>query len=124
MEDGNRVQKISPNATINLDFKNLEHIQDSLFTGFVRPFDLSEAPLLHLKVISTEKEEHYLLFDMHHIISDGMSMSILTKEFSSLYNGDSLPPLRVHYKDYSEWLTARDLTTQKEYWTSLVKYTN
>ena len=53
---------------------------------------------------------------MHHIISDGMSMGILAKEISKLYNGEELKPLRVQYKDYSEWMRTRDLSNQKEHW--------
>ena len=44
-----------------------------------------------------------MMFDMHHIISDGVSMDIFMKELSALYEGKTLPPLKLQYKDYSEW---------------------
>jgi hypothetical protein len=61
-----------------------------------------------------------LMIDMHHIISDGISHGILAEEFFALYNGRELPPLKLQYKDYSEWQeTPRQknaLAKQEEYW--------
>ncbi|MCY9614637.1 condensation domain-containing protein, partial [Paenibacillus thiaminolyticus] len=42
-------------------------------------------------------------FDMHHIISDGTSISILVDEFAKLYAGAALEPLKLQYKDYAVW---------------------
>ncbi|WP_281944493.1 non-ribosomal peptide synthetase, partial [Paenibacillus tyrfis] len=65
-------------------------------------------------------DRHLLLIDMHHIISDGVSMGILTKEFIRLYEGDQLPPLRIQYKDYAAWqqgeVHSRRLRKQEAYW--------
>ncbi len=55
---------------------------------------------------------------MHHIISDGFSINIIMKEFSALYHEQALEPLSVQYKDYSEWMQARDLNKQREFWLS------
>ena len=71
---------------------------------FVRPFDLSKAPLLRATVIIEDHRPAYLMADMHHIISDGVSMTILREEFQKLANNQHLPPLRVQYKDYAQWL--------------------
>ncbi|MGQ3482135.1 condensation domain-containing protein, partial [Paenibacillus sp. TY11] len=76
---------------------------------FVRPFDLQVAPLLRVSLLDLgiqggEQEQQYLMMlDMHHIISDGVSTGVLTKEFVRLYSGEVLPPLRVQYKDYAIW---------------------
>ncbi|OPY27897.1 MAG: Acetyl-coenzyme A synthetase [Methanobacterium sp. PtaU1.Bin242] len=40
---------------------------------------------------------------MHHIISDGTSINILMQEIISLYEGKSLPTLKIQYKDYAVW---------------------
>ncbi len=70
---------------------------------FVRAFDLGQAPLFRIELIELEVDRHVLLFDMHHIITDGTSMGILVQEFSSLYAGVDLPDLLIQYKDYSDW---------------------
>lgn len=87
---------------------------------FIRKFDLSQAPLLRAGVFRVSPETHYLLVDMHHIISDGTSRSILLREFIELYQGHTLPELRVQYKEFSAWqnalLTTGKLKAQEEYW--------
>jgi hypothetical protein len=74
-----------------------------LSSEFIRPFDLSQAPLLRVGLIKTREQEHLLMVDMHHIISDGTSISIFVKEFNILYGDGELPGPKVHYKDYVEW---------------------
>ncbi|MCH7324068.1 condensation domain-containing protein, partial [Solibacillus sp. MA9] len=87
---------------------------------FIKPFDLEKAPLLRVSVLSPEKDRHIMLFDMHHIISDGVSMSILAKEFSKLYAGEDLEELKVQYKDYSSWQlnkrNSEEYRNQEKYW--------
>ncbi|PNQ78064.1 condensation domain-containing protein, partial [Paenibacillus sp. F4] len=95
---------------------------------FVRPFDLQAAPLLRVALVDLgvqgegEKQEpqHLLMLDMHHIISDGASMGVLTDEFVRLYSGEELSPLRIQYKDYAVWQQTeaqRDwIKRQEAYW--------
>ena len=51
---------------------------------------------------------------------DGTSIGIFMKEFMSLYNGLELAPLRIQYKDFSEWqnkqLKSEKAKKQEEYW--------
>ncbi|MCP4219702.1 MAG: amino acid adenylation domain-containing protein, partial [bacterium] len=58
--------------------------------------------------------------DMHHIISDGVSHKILAREFLQLYNGETLPPPTLQYKDFSQWHygpAQQDLIKkQEQYW--------
>ncbi len=87
---------------------------------FIRPFDLSQAPLLRVGVIKLEEDKHILMVDMHHIISDGISHNILIKDFTALYTGDHLPPLKFQYNDYSEWQNSQKekerIKQQELYW--------
>ncbi|MEL7146378.1 MAG: amino acid adenylation domain-containing protein, partial [Bacteroidota bacterium] len=71
--------------------------------SFVRPFDLSTGPLLRVGLITTTSGAHYLMTDLHHIITDGVSQGILVSDFMALYNGEELPEIRLQYKDYAEW---------------------
>ncbi|WP_217620945.1 condensation domain-containing protein, partial [Bacillus sp. GbtcB13] len=59
--------------------------------GFVRPFRLQEAPLFRAALVKGEEESHLLLGDMHHIISDGVSVGTLIREFSELYATRTVP---------------------------------
>ncbi|MCP4220541.1 MAG: amino acid adenylation domain-containing protein, partial [bacterium] len=95
--------------------KNLEE--------FVRPFDLSKAPLFRFELTRTGRSAYSLLLDMHHIISDGMSMSVFIKEFTTLYAGETLPPTVIQYKDYALWLQRESerlrVVEQEQYWLNI-----
>ncbi|MCP4156659.1 MAG: amino acid adenylation domain-containing protein, partial [bacterium] len=76
--------------------------------AFLRPFDLAKAPLIRVGVmkkagLENTGEKGVLLLDLHHIISDGTSQEILKKELLELYFDETLPPLKLQYKDYAEW---------------------
>ncbi|MCP4156321.1 MAG: AMP-binding protein, partial [bacterium] len=87
---------------------------------FRRPFDLSRPPLMRVKLVKAGENKHIFLFDMHHIISDGVSMGIMVKDFGDLYAGTELKPLTIQYKDYTAWqnrfLESEKLVKQKHYW--------
>ncbi len=115
--NGEPVQVINENAVIDIAFTEAGEADImKLYRGFVRPFDLSKAPLMRLMVVYTKNETTNILIDMHHIISDGMSLNIIQSDLIRLYNGEKLPALELQYKDYSEWMLSRDLTPQREYW--------
>ncbi|MBR5773915.1 MAG: amino acid adenylation domain-containing protein, partial [Clostridia bacterium] len=120
MKDGADVQVIADNADCRIEFEYVDEADEKakkrLLADFVRPFDLSVAPLIRMKVVKIGKEDNLLMFDTHHIVSDGMSATILLEEFMKLYNGENLPDLRVQYKDYSEWVRTVDNSSQKAYW--------
>jgi hypothetical protein len=93
---------------------------EALINRFIRPFDLSQAPLIRVGLLKTEEERYILMIDMHHIISDAISHSILVEDFMSLYQERELSPLKLQYKDFSEW-QRKNLHTdyfkkQEEYW--------
>ncbi len=74
-----------------------------------RPFDLARAPLLRACLLRLADDEHVLLLTLHHIVSDGWSLGVLTAEVSAAYAAYSvdamprLPELPIQYADYSEW---------------------
>ncbi|MCP4151195.1 MAG: hypothetical protein GY757_25855, partial [bacterium] len=43
----------------------------AIIKRFIRPFDLGRAPLLRVGVIKQAEAKHLLMFDAHHIVSDG-----------------------------------------------------
>jgi non-ribosomal peptide synthetase component F/acyl carrier protein len=92
----------------------------NIIRGFVRPFDLSRPPLLRVGLINTGEQEHILMVDMHHIVTDGSSMGILVREFMALQTDEGLPPLRTRYKDFSIWMNGKSMKEsikkQEQYW--------
>ncbi|MBC9914889.1 non-ribosomal peptide synthetase [Chitinophaga varians] len=86
----------------------IEHIDTcgqpvaTAIAAFIRPFDLSEAPLLRGAVITGEQEK-VLAIDLHHIICDGISQSVLMSDFIAIYHQRKLADAEWQYKDYAEW---------------------
>ncbi|MEE4001910.1 amino acid adenylation domain-containing protein, partial [Tenacibaculum sp. FZY0031] len=91
--------------------------------SFVRPFDLNKEYPFRVGIVRDIEGGHLLLIDMHHIISDGVSHSILLEEFARLYEGEALPEVSLHYKDYAEWqqgsLNSVQRLSDEEYWQNM-----
>lgn len=112
------IETISVDSEVNIDAfieKNSQHI-----------FKLDEAPLLKISVLKISERSHSIIFNLHHIISDGWSVQVLTKEIIQTYNAllqntfTPLPSLVVQYKDFAVWKESvaqkQLLKNSKEYW--------
>ncbi|APF18136.1 amino acid adenylation domain protein [Caldithrix abyssi DSM 13497] len=96
----------------------------------MEPFDLEIGPLFRVKVLKLADDQHVVLFNMHHIISDGWSVSILIREFAQVYESylkemiPPLPDLPIQYADFAvwqrEWLSGDVLQEQIDYWKSTI----
>ncbi|HEX2225367.1 MAG TPA: condensation domain-containing protein, partial [Thermoanaerobaculia bacterium] len=92
----------------------------------LRPFDLAYDRLLRVTVVQLAPEDHSVLVCMHHIISDGWSISVFVQEFAALYTAhvqglpSPLPDLAIQYADFAvwqrEWLHTEALEAQLDYW--------
>ncbi|MDE9590791.1 condensation domain-containing protein, partial [Xenorhabdus bovienii] len=72
----------------------------ALFHTLIQPFDLAEPPLIKLYLVELEPERHVMVWDIHHIVLDGLSGNIIFQELMQLYRGESLAPVRAQYRDY------------------------
>jgi len=92
----------------------------AVIDNFIRPFDLSRVPLFRVGILKTVTGDNLLMVDMHHIISDGISHDILVDDFKAFPEGRQLPPLRIQYKDFSQWQNREKkkekLARQEAYW--------
>jgi acyl carrier protein len=123
------VQRIHNKVEFRIEFYDMTrtqveagmpHSPQDIIKNFLKPFDLSHAPLLRVGLMKTGNEGHLLMVDMHHIITDGISHQILINDFLALDEGEALPSLRIQYKDFSEWQN-RDkqkeaVKMQEAYW--------
>src|SRR6185503_6194752 len=90
------------------------------------PFNLATGPLLRVRLFLQRNNENFLLVVMHHIVSDGWSINIFTREFRALYESarpdDSsiLPEVSQQYVDFSTWqlqtLEGDRLASLLSYW--------
>lgn len=98
------VQKVDRDVPFAIDtIETPDGDMETILKEFVRPFDLARAPLFRAGLATLADGRRLLLYDIHHIIGDGVSISVLIDDFVRLYRGDELLPLPVQYKDYVLW---------------------
>ena len=91
-----------------------------------KPFDLARGPLLRVCLLKAGDQEHVLLVTLHHIVSDGWSISVFVRELAVLYEAflDGHPPflaeLPIQYPDFAYWqrqyLRGRVRERELAYW--------
>ncbi|SFS02400.1 hybrid non-ribosomal peptide synthetase/type I polyketide synthase [Anaeromicropila populeti] len=121
MKEGEVIQIIQEQIPSVVEFGNSSEADlNKEIKEYIRPFDLSKAPLLRVKLISLNEKKHVLIIDMHHIISDQSSIAVLLNEFATLYHNKKLPNLTIHYKDFAYWQNrlyeSKDFEKQIAYW--------
>ncbi|MBL4976672.1 non-ribosomal peptide synthetase [Bacillus halotolerans] len=119
--DGEIVQKLENEVDFNVHVRTMSRDEfDTYADRFVKPFRLEQAPLVRAELIKIDNEQAELLIDMHHIISDGYSINILTNELLALYHRKPLPDIEFEYKDFTEWqnqwLNEDAMKQQETYW--------
>ncbi|SEG84374.1 amino acid adenylation domain-containing protein [Actinacidiphila yanglinensis] len=74
-----------------------------------KPFDLAAGPLLRMRLLRRDAEDHVAVLTVHHIVTDGWSSGILFQELSLCYEAHAagrapaLEPLPIQYVDYAVW---------------------
>ena len=89
-------------------------------------FDLENDLLLSTTLLKVAENDYVLLINMHHIVSDGWSISIFIQELTTLYQAflnnqpSPLPDLAIQYRDFAvwqrNWLQDETLDKLKAYW--------
>jgi amino acid adenylation domain-containing protein len=74
-----------------------------------RPFALECGPLFRAPLFRLAATDHAIVATMHHIVSDGWSMTVFLREMAALYDAFSagrpspLPAPRLQHADYAVW---------------------
>lgn len=85
-------------------------------------FDLSHAPLMRLALIRMSDDEYKFVWTHHHLLLDGWSGSLVSRDIISFYRGDDLRlPKSRPYRDYIAWLQQQDLASAEKYWREALK---
>ena len=135
MQDENPAQIVAEELTLKVEEVDLraksEAERESELQRLAReeaamPFNLGHGPLLRAKLLRMGEQEHGLLANMHHIVSDAWSVEIILREITQLYEAKvkgeelHLAELPVQYGDYAvwqrAWLQGEVLERQVAYW--------
>jgi amino acid adenylation domain-containing protein len=133
--EGQPIQVISLSFTLPLPLLDFSHLSESDREAEAQRladeenqqgFDLARGPLLRSKLVRLSDDDHVLLVNMHHMVSDGWSMGIFFRELSILYQAFSkekpspLSDLPIQYADYTVWqhhlLEGEELDRLLAYW--------
>ena len=111
-EGGEQYQRVSEQFSIPLTVVDLAdaverdaEIERLIKEDVLRLFDISKDVLVRMNVLVLSNAEHILMFNTHHIVSDGWSIGIFMGELATLYNAyvsdqpNPLAPLEIQYLD-------------------------
>ncbi|MGH8573121.1 MAG: condensation domain-containing protein, partial [Gammaproteobacteria bacterium] len=131
--DGAPRQKIVPAGSAvlgRLDLSQRAHPEEPArelaLADAAAPFDLESGEPIRASLLRLAEDRHVLLLNMHHIVSDDWSLTVLVREFVRLYSAlaggaaETLPPLSLQYRDYARWqndyLAGEAAAAHREYW--------
>ncbi|RMH66209.1 MAG: amino acid adenylation domain-containing protein [Calditrichaeota bacterium] len=117
-------QIVGPASRVKITFLDStnQDAQTLIRTRAAETFDLEKGPLGSITLVREKENQYLMIMVMHHIISDGWSMSVLFREFALLYETDNpaLPPLKIQYGDFAQWqrkwLQGERLQQQLNFW--------
>src|SRR5262245_10182576 len=101
--DGAPVQEVAPPAPLELPVLDMTGRTSSERRDAARrlaereartPFDVARGPLLRLRLLRVSEREHVLLITAHHLVCDGWSIGVLSRELAELYGAglEGRPP--------------------------------
>ncbi|MFC6085306.1 amino acid adenylation domain-containing protein [Sphaerisporangium aureirubrum] len=115
--DGMPYQHVVPAADVRLDVPVVETgpdgVDEAVDAALALPFDLAAEIPVRATVLRAAAEEHVLALVIHHIATDGESMTPLTRDLRTAYAArlrgaaPGWPEPAVRYADYTLW--QRDL---------------
>ena len=72
------------------------------FGDFLRPFDLEKGPLYRFEICQREGKR-YLLMDVHHLVADGTTFSVLFRQLTEAYGGKPVKGETITLFDQTEF---------------------
>ncbi|WP_449600898.1 amino acid adenylation domain-containing protein [Paenibacillus sp. Marseille-Q9583] len=121
LNQGKIVQQVHSEVPFRMGYRKIPEVSlEKALKSYSRSFDVTRAPLFRAVLLNIHEQRNVLFLDMHHIVSDGTSISVLLRDLTALYNGTGLSKLEVQYKDFSVWqenfLQSEMYSEQKSYW--------
>lgn len=115
----------------NINLVNEESVNQLVNKIVMKPFDILNDPMLKVTLIKLNTNEHIMIINIHHIVSDGWSKGIMLKELASIYeklegmDSGKLELPQFQYYDYVRWingkLDSQDCNKQIGFWKQKLK---
>jgi amino acid adenylation domain-containing protein len=133
--DGEPIQLILPNVRPSFERIDLSGMEQDARAALISaqialeartPFDLERDLPMRARLLRSSDHEHALLLTWSHLVADGWSAAIFSRELAHLYkayverSAPTLPELPLQYADFALWqresLTGEMLDRQLSYW--------
>jgi len=130
IKDQQLIQRIYPPAEVEFSIRYKKSgldpwdrvVIDESVEEVLQPFDLSKPPLMRVSITEFSPNHFIFIMNFHHNIMDGSSYAVFVRDFVRLYKGETLPRLKLQYKDYVKWeqqyLESPAFREQQEFWRS------
>ena len=117
-------QQIMPQIALDEAFIQIAASEDKDdLSKYVHFFNLEKAPLWRVYVIEKTPDKLQMIFDIHHLLTDGFSLVNLFNEWSATYANRPLGDNPLQYKDFVEWhyqaVSKNYFDLQRDYWLNL-----
>ena len=129
------MQTIKTSFDVNFSETNLsgldlqeqqEQLRSLLLQEIRQLFDLEKDLPIRSALFKLDEQDYIFVITLHHIASDGWSLTLLAQELSAFYTAaiqnqaPDLPELSVQYADFAlwqrQWLQEKNLESQLNYW--------
>ncbi|MEN5196994.1 amino acid adenylation domain-containing protein [Sphingobacterium faecium] len=99
--NGVLMQKIQDNINFKICEENIDKSQlEKTLIEAINEFNLEEGPLFRVFLYHLSENESVVLIDIHHIVSDGISMNIIKEQLIKLLSGKESKNIKNCYKEF------------------------
>ncbi|MGY2314637.1 amino acid adenylation domain-containing protein [Pseudomonas sp. SDO5522_S412] len=129
-DDHEPLQCVYRKTAAAFDWQDLRHLDDAqqhlamdqaLEAQRVQGFDMSSAPLTHLRVFQLDEQRFAVVRSFHHILTDAWCFGLLMEDLLAIYQAlvrqepVARPRLRS-FRGYMSWLERQDMAAAHAFW--------
>ncbi|MFJ4952735.1 amino acid adenylation domain-containing protein [Streptomyces sp. NPDC088760] len=121
-DDGTPYQRVHPELSVALDDVELPPgaDPDAWTEQWIRAFDPHRGPLWRAALLRHGSGAR-LVLDVHHLLTDGYSLTLLMNEWAALIRGGQPAEAELSYRDFAHWANGpqgrRQAEAQRGFWT-------
>ncbi|MGB5976897.1 MAG: amino acid adenylation domain-containing protein [Cyclobacteriaceae bacterium] len=107
---------------VEYDINNEADLDEYISKITIEPFDLGKGLPIRVYFVKVSDRHQYLLYCLHHIVSDGWSIKVMERDLMDTYTllqqGKKLEsnPLPIQFQDYLAWKENQNQEEAETYW--------
>lgn len=126
VDQGKLVQHINRDRVPSIEYiETSESVIQEQIMAAIRPFEVTQWPLVRITVLKTGALEHLLIVNVHHIVLDGFSLSLFFEQFLNSYFGVNTISESKNYSDFVHWQKNYESSTKfkedEDFWMNVLE---